>query len=349
MDKVLVTILFLFLISSLNAQYSKENKIKVLINEGIELHDASDYQGAIEKYLEVLEMDSKNLLALAELALTYHITQKFSACIKACKKAIKHHKRDEQLITVYVTYGNTLDIIGNTKKAKRIYKRGIKKFPNATMLYFNYGITLAELADTEKSLECLQRSSQLNPNHASSHYVQSLIASDLRMRVPAILVGWRFLMLEPTGDRAKIMQEGISNLMKGSAKKNGEKGTILKLDALMLAGKKENDFAMVEMIIDLSGAIDLGENTLEQTEEAKFIEKINKICKMLSNTDGSNQGFYWEHFAPYFKELYDQGHAEALGYLIKLSTNEETVQDWMEKNGNKIDKLYRWSDNYEWK
>lgn len=349
MNKILLSTLFLFSVFSLNAQDSEEEKIMTLIREGVELHDASDYQGAIEKYQKVLDLDSKNLMALAELALSYHVTQKYSDCIDACKKAIKHHKKNEQLVTVYVTYGNTLDIIGNTKKAKKIYQQGIKKFPNATMLYFNYGITLAKLGDSKEALACLQKSSQLNPNHASSHYVQSLIASDLRMRVPAILVGWRFLILEPTGERAKIIQEGISNLMKGNAKKNGTEGITITLDAMMMEGKKENDFSAVEMIIDLSGAIDLGEDTLEQTEEEKFVTKVGKICKMLTEADSSKKGFYWDHFAPYFKELHTEGHTEALAYLIKLSTNEKAVQDWMEKNGDKVDKLFEWSDNYEWK
>lgn len=348
MNKILVTLFFSFLIFSIHAQDSTEEKIMALINEGVDLHDASDYNGAIAKYQEVLKIDSKNLLALAEIALTYHVTQEYSKCIDACKKAIKHHKKDKKLETVYVTYGNTLDIIGNTKKAKKIYKQGIKKFPNASMLYFNYGITLAKSGEIEKALDCFQKSSQLNPNHASSHYVQSLIASDLRMRVPAILVGWRFLILEPTGERAKIMQEGVSNLMKSSAKRNGDQGITITLDALMVEGKKENDFSMVEMIIDLSGAIDLEEGVLEQTEEEKFVEKINKICKMLSESNDSKKGFYWEHFAPYFKELHDEGHTEALAYLIKLSSNEESIQAWMEQNGDKVDDLFKWSDNYEW-
>ncbi len=116
----------------------------------------------------------------------------------------------------------------------------------------------------------------------------------------------------------------------------------------MVEGKKENDFSMVEMIIDLSGAIDLEEGVLEQTEEEKFVEKINKICKMLSESNDSKKGFYWEHFAPYFKELHDEGHTEALAYLIKLSSNEESIQAWMEQNGDKVDDLFKWSDNYEW-
>lgn len=217
------------------------------------------------------------------------------------------------------------------------------------MLYFNYGVTLAKLGDTEKSLDCFQKSSQLNPNHASSHYVQSLIASDLRMRVPAILVGWRFLIIEPTGERAKIMQAGVSNLMKGSAKKTGDNQISITLNSLMTDTKKENDFSMVEMIIDLSGAVDLGEDAIEKSEEEKFVATIEKICSMLSEDNGSKKGFYWEHFAPYFKELSDEGHAEALAYLIQLSTNEKTIQEWMEKNGDKVDDLYKWSDNYEWK
>ncbi|MFK8008684.1 MAG: tetratricopeptide repeat protein [Saprospiraceae bacterium] len=349
MNKLLLTFLCLFLAFPFFAQDSNEDKIATLVNEGIELHDASNYQGAIQKYQEALEFDSKNLLALAELALTYHLTQKYEDCINVCKKAIKHHKKNKLLVSVYVTYGNTLDIIGRTKKAKKIYKQGIKKFPDATMLYFNYGITLAKLGDIEESLECFQKSSQLNPNHASSHYVQSLIASDLRMRVPAILSGWRFLILEPTGERAKIMQAGVSNLMKGSAKKTGDNQISITLNSLTTETKKENDFSMVEMIIDLSGAVDLGEDIVEKTEEEKFVAKVEKICTMLSEDNSSKKGFYWEHFAPYFKALNDAGHSEALAYLIQLSTNEKTIQNWMEKNGDKVDDFFKWSDNYEWK
>lgn len=347
MNKILIITLCSFLVFSLSAQVDQEEKITTLISEGVELHDASDYQGAIKKYQEVLDMDSKNLLALAELALTYHVLQKYDDCIDACKKAIKHHKKNQQLISVYVTYGNTLDIIGNPKKAKKIYKKGIKKFPDAPMLYFNYGITLAKLGDTEESLECFQKSSQLNPYHASSHYVQSLIASDLRMRVPAILVGWRFLILESTGERAKIMQKGISNLMQGSAKKTGENQVSITLNSLMLEEKKENDFSMLEMTIDLSGAMDLENDSLDLSEEEKFVLKIEKICKMLSDHQ-SKKGFYWEYFAPYFYQLYEEGHVEALAYLMLLSTNENTVQVWMEKNGDKVDDFFKWSDNYKW-
>ncbi len=348
MNKLLLTFFISFLAFSFQAQNTTEDKITTLVNEGIELHDASDYKGAIKKYQAALAIDSKNLLALAEIALTYHIIQDYDDCIDACKKAIKHHKKNKQLVTVYVTYGNTLDMIGNTKKAKKIYKQGIKKFPNATMLYFNYGVTLAKLGDTEESLECFQRSSQLNPNHASSHYVQSLIASDLRMRVPAILAGWRFLILEPTGERAKIMQAGISNLMKGSAKKTGDNQISITLNSLTADTKKENDFSMVEMIIDLSGAVDLGEDAPDVSDEEKFVLTIEKICRMFSDHE-SKKGFYWEHFAPYFKELNEAGHSEALAYLIQLSTNEKTIQEWMEKNGDKVDDFYKWSDNYQWK
>lgn len=348
MNQFFLSFLFTLLFFSINAQNSNEEKITALVSQGIELHDASDYKGAIQKYQEALELDSKNLLALAELALTYHTLQKYEDCMDVCKKAIKHHKKDKLLVSVYVTYGNTLDIIGKTKKAKKTYKQGLKKFPDAAMLYFNYGITLAKLGETEESLKCFQKSSQLNPNHASSHYVQSLIASDLRMRVPSILVGWRFLILEPTGERAKIMQAGVSNLMKGSAKKTGDNQISITLNSLMLESKKENDFSMVEMIIDLSGAVDLGEDDIEISNDEKFVAKIEKICSMLSEDKNSKKGFYWEHFAPYFKELQNQGHVEALAYLIQLSTNEKSIQEWMEKNGDKVDDFYQWSDNYKW-
>ena len=35
--------------------------------------------------------------------------------------------------------------------------------------------------------------------------------------------------------------------------------------------------------------------------------------------------------------------------LIQTLASEKTVQDWMEKNGDKVDDLFKWSDNYEWK
>lgn len=54
-------------------------RVEELINEGVELHDAGEYEEAIDRYLEALEIDSTSVLANYELSLSYLALKDFSA------------------------------------------------------------------------------------------------------------------------------------------------------------------------------------------------------------------------------------------------------------------------------
>ncbi|MEM6965183.1 MAG: tetratricopeptide repeat protein [Bacteroidota bacterium] len=339
---------FLFSVSLLSYGQDDAEKIDNLINEGYQLHEAADYQGAIAKYQEAIQLDGKNLLAHAEIAFSYYRLEQYNKSIEHCKKAIKYHKKDERLSTVYVTYGNSLDMIGKTKKSIKIYKEGIKKFPEDFMLYFNYGITLMKKGKKEDALPQFQMSAKLNPLHASSHYLQALTTSELRMQVPSILAGWRFLILEPTGERAKLIRAGVANIMKGNAQRTGKNEITININDFMSKGEKENDFSAINMILGLSGAVDLGEEGIALTEQEIIFNKMETICKMLTEDEEKSKGYYWEYYAPYFSALHKSGHLEAFSHLFLASTNEDVIQNWFEKNGEKIEQFYQWSEAYEW-
>lgn len=349
MNKILSLCYFLILSVSIYSQ-TDDKTIENLINEGYHLHEEADYKGAIAKYQEALKIDSKNLLAHAEIAFSYYRMEKYDKSIEHCKKAIKFHKKDKRLSSVYVTYGNSLDMVGKTKKSIKIYKEGIKKFSEDFMLFFNYGITLMKKGKTEDALIQFQESARLNPLHSSSHYLQALATSELRMKVPAILAGWRFLILEPTGERAKLIQEGVANIMQGDAHRSGENEITININDLMGKGEKENDFSTIDMVLGLSGAVDLSEEGIEQTEQEKILSKMETICTMLDEgNEKSKKGYYWEYYAPYFRALNKSDHLETFSYLFLVSSNEDEIQNWFEKNGEKVELFYQWSEEFEWK
>ncbi len=62
-----VTLLFTLTVYGQNG----DPRVDELISEGVELHDEGEYEGAIDRYLEALEIDSTSVRANYELSLSY--------------------------------------------------------------------------------------------------------------------------------------------------------------------------------------------------------------------------------------------------------------------------------------
>src|SRR6185369_16766782 len=115
--------------------------------------------------------------------------------LKDCKDA-------ETRRLAYVNYGTLLDYKGDASGALKIYEKGIKEFPDSYLIYYNIGITQTGKGDDEDAVVSFQKALQRNPYHASSHNAlgRQLIN---KSRIKGVLSLFDFLLIEPTGSRAK--------------------------------------------------------------------------------------------------------------------------------------------------
>ncbi len=353
MKKNILLLLFSLLSITILAQ-NKEDAEK-FVNEGIASHDKGDYLDAISKYDRALELDTYNFLALSEKALTLVALERYDESIQICQKVIKKYIEKKDLKTVYVTYGNALDGLGQSDKAINIYDEGIRLFPDFYSLYFNKGITLTRLKKYDEAILSFQQSVRFNPEHVRSHILLARILSAKNERIPSILANCRSLVLEPKSSRAKenltLLQETIKRNVNRTAN-----GTIninisqnMLPDTLANTKSKENDFSTTDLILSMDAALDYDEKNNNKTEVEQFIRKLNTICASLKEIQHKNYGFYWDYYVPYFIEIKDKGLVETFAYIAFSSSANSDVSAWLKSHQDTIDQFYAWSKSFKWK
>lgn len=349
-------IILILLISSISLAFSQNKPgAEALVTDGVAYHDKGDYNAAIEKYDQALELDKDNLLALAEKAHTLNSLKKFDESIVVCKQAIEKHPREQSLKFMYVTYGNSLDELKKTEEAFAIYDEGLKVSPEYYQLHFNKGVTYARIGKLDEAILSFQQAILINPKHAGSNNALARLEKINGKKIPSVLSFCRFLIIEPQSPRGKENLQILRELMTAGVKKTGEKSVTVSLDPKMFsdnsktAKPKENDFSSTELISTMDIALDYDEKNINKTEVENFIRKFETICASLSETRKKNFGFYWDVYAPYFIEIEKNNLIEPFAYIIYASSETKDVNEWLEKNQKKLDKFYVWSDNYKWK
>lgn len=349
------TLLILLLSFLSNPLFSQDREgAEKLVGEGIEFHDKGEFDKAVSKYNQALELDKNNLLALAEKALTLLSQNKCEESIVCCEAAIENHSGDPLLNSVYVTYGNAYDGLKKTDESIGVYNDGIKLFPDYYQLYFNKGVSLIRMKNYEESLECFQKAVQLNPNHASSHNGIARIMNGESKKIPAVLAYCRFLSLEPTSKRAQENLSFLKELMKGSAEKTGKKSITITIDPGTMGdttadGKnKANNFSTAEMLLSFESAMDFDKKYKKETEVEQFIRKFNTLCSILSESKKDNSGFFWDYYAPYFIEMKEQNLVETFGYIAFASSDNAEVSKWLKEHKEEIGKFLDWSKGFSW-
>lgn len=349
MKKILIISFTLALVFSTYAQ----DQVKSLIDEGVSLHDKGDYSGAIKKYDKALEIDENNITALAEKAYSLFSLQDYNASISICQLAMKRDPHSPSLKFVFTTYANALDALSKPNEAIEIYNQGIELFPDYYQLYFNKGVTLSSLQEFEKAELSFQNAVLYNPEHASSHNALARISLINKTNIPALLAFGRFFVEEPQGARAKLNLPFIKKLMSANVERTGENSVTINIDSNMLNSdneeKKANDFSAIELMLSMAAALDYEEKNKGKTEVELFIEKFKNICATLKDVKHDNFGFYWEYYAPYFINMKESDLIEPFAYLVYASSEDQYVQEWLNKNDSKIEEFYNWSSKFQWK
>ena len=346
-----LALLFFVLLPGILLFGQQKELAEKLVSEGVALHDAGNYTGAIVKYDEALRADENNLYALAEKAMTLAVIQKTEEAVKVCEIAIKEHKESDLLYMVYVIYGNAKDELGDNRGAIEIYNEGIEQFPDFYQLHFNKGITLLRMERQEEAIISFQKSASLNPNHPGSHSAIGRTLYEGNKLIPSLLAFAKFFVLEPEGDRARDNIDYIREIMGKNVKKTGDKSVNTTINADMFKegeGGGENSFSSVELILGLNGALDYEEEYKDETETERFIRKFKMVCSVMGTQIEENNGFYWKYYAPFFVEMNGRDMVETFGYIVFASSGNGDVLKWIEANEDRIISFYEWVDGYKW-
>ena len=125
------------------------SEAKDLINRGIQAHDAKNYEQAIQLYQDALKIDTANVEAIYEMALSYSTKGEYQRSLDVASKSTKYNS--PFLSGFYLVMGTNLDELGKTKDAIDVYKSALKHFSSDYLLYYNLGLSYKRI---QKYLGC---------------------------------------------------------------------------------------------------------------------------------------------------------------------------------------------------
>jgi tetratricopeptide (TPR) repeat protein len=305
-----------------------------LLKEGVQLYDESKYDQALAKYQQALTAEPTNDAAQAEQALTYQL--------------LKRNPNSSVGPTLYVTYGNSLDALGQFKQAEQAYRQGMKRYPDSYALYYNLGVAQAGQQQYPAAIASLQQAVARNPGHASSHMSVGALQLATGARVPGVLALARFLVLEPTGPRAAQRLPQLDQAMiKGVSQVDGKTINIAVSPTALSKGKKADDFGPEEMMLSMSGALSFDEKNKDKTKLEKFSDQFSSLCEIMGELSAkSSGGFMRTYYVPYFVALQKKGFVPAFTYLVHSS--QPDAQQWLAAHPTEVQVFQEWSKNYEW-
>lgn len=319
-----------------------------LVRAGVALHDLRDYDGAIDKYKQVLKDNPRDAQALYELAYSYFGKKDYQKTVQTCLEGMKYHS--PFLGHFYSQLGNTYDELGQPEKALAVYKEGAKQSPRDSMLPFNAGITYMRMGKTEEAQKSYGAALLLNPLHISSHFRLAEAFTRNRQNVQALLALSRFLVLEPESQRSAAAFQAIREIMVGNVKQNGNNNVTIFVN---LAPKQKGveDFSAVEMMLGISVAAENLAARKNRSEIENLVSAYTLACESLSRmkTVKKKELFASYFYVPYFAELSKSKYVEPFVYWMCLSSGLAGVREWLAQHKEQVDAFRDWDHRYQWK
>jgi tetratricopeptide (TPR) repeat protein len=334
MKKLLALTIVLFIAVTL---FGQDDKVKELVSEGTQLHDAGKYDQAIEKYEQALKIDNKSTLAYYELSYTCMTIQKYDDAIKYSRKVIELNEFNQQ--AAYTVLGTSYDMKGLPQEAIKAYREGLILFPNSNLLNYNLALTLNNTGDFDNAALAAINAILAKPTHGSSHIILASAMKSKGERVKAMLPLYYFLLLEPNSQRSQPNLNILKGLLNQGVVKKSENKININISSL---AAKDTVFGPVEMMISLSGASMIANEKKGKTEMESFVERNKRIFSMLGELKKNRKDLWWDLYITKFYDLVQTDNIEAFSYYISQSSNSAEVNNWITNNQDKMKRLAEW-------
>ena len=274
---------------------------------------------------------------LYEIGYAYYIKADYKSALKVFKRLEKMPPVSER---VYQMEGNTLDMLGKRKEARKKYNEGLKHYPNSYITMLELGNL--DLLDKKyvAALGHYEDALTANPAYASAFYRAGHILLNSDYRVWGLFYGEAMRLLEPNSDRSAQMSQWMCDTF----------GQIV---------KAQNDSAIN---ININS---LGSPTLESSYEmflglgvaAEFSQSQNKAITLASIIHGREVALstYQAHYKgsisllDYQQLVKDAGHWQAYNYWLFRPGFEAEASAWFDEHDEAFDDFVEWYKTHSFK
>ena len=164
-----------------------------------------DYTNAIVVLNGAIQKDPGNLDLQKDLVFNYYLQKDFAKGLTASRALLDRTDADPQC---YQLTGLFLKALGESKECEKMYKAGLKKFPQSGALYGEYGEMLIAKQDNTGAIREWERGIETDPGFSTNYYHASkYYASTTDNRVWCLVYGEIFLNLESYSKRTAEIKD----------------------------------------------------------------------------------------------------------------------------------------------
>lgn len=321
---------------------------KVAHQQAIAAHDAQKYAEAIHVYRKILAENPDDVATIYELAYSLHASGNATECAETARRGARYDSR--LLGPLRMVWANCLDNGGSPADAAEVYQHAIRDDSENSLLRFNYAVTLEKLERQDEALRQLKIALTLRPSHPGSHLLLSRLYRTRGYRVPAILAGLRFLILEPESGRSQTVLSEVHSLLQGSVSKKEDGTTLVTISPD--ADNEEGQFGGAEMMLSLLRASqdivdDKHPDKLTPIKQASMLVLSMIESAIDANEDPGKEEFAARYYLPYFKAIQDRAEIEVMVPVVYTSSNWDEVTQWLEANSVAVSAFLTWSQGYD--
>ncbi len=163
-----------------------------------------DYTNAILVLTGAIQKDPQNLELQKDLAFNYYLQKDYPKGLNVIRPLTEKAEADVQC---YQIAGMLYKAIDETKECERLYKAGIKKFPESGVLYNEYGEMLFARQDNYGAIRQWEKGIEVDPSYSSNYYNASRYYYFTLDKLWSILYGEIFVNLESYSRRTAEIKD----------------------------------------------------------------------------------------------------------------------------------------------
>jgi len=195
-----------------------------------------DFSNAIVILTRALQIDKNNIEMQKDLAMSYYLKRDYGKALDEVKVLMD---RDDADVVSFQIAGNVYKALEEVKECERVYKKGLKKFPNSGALYSEYGELLWAKKDFS-AIEQWETGIKLDAAYSGNYYNAARFYYFTKDKTWSLIYGEIFVNMESLSDRGAAMKQLLLDVYK-------EK---LFADANLTAGQEKNKNEFSKAFLD---------------------------------------------------------------------------------------------------
>jgi tetratricopeptide (TPR) repeat protein len=181
-----------------------------------EFNNRGDHDNAVVVLQQGLKEHADNLELQKDLAFSLILKRDFAQAKEIVERLIKRADAD---VASFQLAGNVYKTLEEVKDCEKMYRQGLKKFPNSGPLYSELGELYLSTNDG-RAIECWEDGIRLDPNYAGNYYNAALHYSTNKEPLGALLYAETYINMESKSQRAttlkNILWESYKNILSGT-------------------------------------------------------------------------------------------------------------------------------------